>query len=79
MLPSLSQRKHHVKDWFVFVCVCWDGGKSYKGPDELIQVQFVDFHHFFLNIFVNRGGHTTVLHGKKNLYSHQNWREIVHK
>lgn len=52
--------------------------KSYKGLDQLTQVQFVDFRHFFLNSFVNRGGHTTVPHGKKNLYSHQIWGEIVH-
>ena len=38
--------------------------KGYKELDQLIQVQLVDFCHFFLNIFVNHSGHTTVLHQK---------------
>lgn len=70
----------HRENTGLCLCVCAEMlVKTYKGLDQLTQIQFVDFRHFFLKIFVNRGSHTTVLHRKKNLYSHQNWGEIVHK
>lgn len=43
--------------------------KSYNEIDQLTQVQLVDFHHVFLNIFVNHHDHTTLLHQKVSTYT----------
>lgn len=64
------REKYHFKDRFVSMWVCIEMVvKSYNEIDQLTQVQLVDFHHVFLNIFVNHHGHTTLLHQKVSTYT----------